>query len=68
MIGLPGKVSPSIKPKPKATKSPAPSAAQIKKAEDAFRKLVKSGKVKDIKAARDKIKQQYGVRPNGMTN
>lgn len=49
-------------------KTPAPTAAQIKKAEDAFKKLIQSGKVKNLASARAQIKQKYGVRPNGMTN
>lgn len=53
---------------PKPTASKSPSAAQIKKAEAAFKKMIQSGKVKNLASARAEIKKKYGVRPNGMTN
>jgi len=37
-----------------------------RKAEEAFRKRMESGKVKDINKLRQKIADQYGVWPDGM--
>ena len=59
------KVTAKATPKPtvKATVKP-----NIKAAEDAFKKMINSGKVKDLEKARAEIKKKFGVRPNGFTN
>ena len=61
MIGMPGKVQVT-------TRTPNTSDAKIKKAETEFRKMIDSGKVKDINKARETIRKKYGINPNGMTN
>lgn len=60
--------SPTPKATPKVKVSNPADAKTIAAAEKAFKKLLDSGKVKSITEARKKIRQQYGVNPNGMTN
>jgi len=57
------KVTPTAKATPKPTVKP-----NVKAAEDAFQKMINSGKVKNIEKARAEIYKKYGVRPNGKTN
>ncbi len=53
--------------KPKVTPKPTVKSKN-KEAEKEFKKMLDTGKVKDIEKARAKIYKKYGVRPNGMTN
>ena len=57
------KVTPTAKATPKPTVKP-----KVKAAEDAFQKMINSGKVKHIEKARAENYKKYGVRPNGKTN
>lgn len=53
----------------KESRSDGKKAKQLemaRKAEEAFRKRMESGKVKDINKLRQKIADRYGVWPNGM--
>jgi hypothetical protein len=55
----------------KESRSDAKKAKQLemaRKAEEAFRKRMESGNVKDINKLRQKIADQYGVWPDGMMN
>ena len=61
MIGMPGRFQVVAKAK-------GPSDSKVKKAENEFRKMIDSGKVKDLNAARNTIRKKYGINPNGMTN
>ena len=61
MIGMPGRFQ-------VVAKTQGPSDSKIKKAENEFRKMVDSGKVKDLNQARKVIRKKYGINPNGMTN
>lgn len=54
-------------PTPRVKVSNPADAKTIAAAEKAFKKMLDSGKVKSITEARKKIRQQYGVNPNGMT-
>lgn len=42
--------------------------SKITRAEEEFRKMLDSGKVKDLDKARNQILKKYGVWPNGMTD
>jgi hypothetical protein len=55
-------------PTPRVKISNPKDAKTIAAAEKAFKKMIDSGKVKSITEARKKIRQQFGVNPNGMTN
>lgn len=55
-------------PTPKVKVSNPADAKTIAAAEKAFKKMLDSGKVKSVVEARKKIRQQFGVNPNGMTN
>jgi hypothetical protein len=55
----------------KESRSSANRAKELEKArqaEEAFRKRMESGKVKDINKLRKKIADRYGYWPNGMTD
>lgn len=60
---------PKVTPTAKAKATPKPTVkSNVKAAEDAFQKMINSGKVKNLEKARAEIYKKYGVRPNGMTN
>jgi hypothetical protein len=59
---------PNPTPTPRVKVSNPADAKTIAAAEKAFKKMLDSGKVKSIVEARKKIRQQFGVNPNGMTN
>lgn len=44
------------------------SDKKIQRAEAAFEKMMQSGKVTDIRRAKEQIAKKYGVWPVGMTN
>jgi hypothetical protein len=56
-------------PARKATPKPSPStfAQRSKAAEAEFKKLMESGKIKDITKTRKMISKKYGVYPNGLS-
>jgi hypothetical protein len=64
----PRKPSPTPSSTPKVKVSNPADAKTIAAAEKAFKKMLDSGKVKSVVEARKKIRQQFGVNPNGMTN
>jgi hypothetical protein len=45
-----------------------PAKSKKQEAEKELKKMLDTGKVKDLEKARNKIYKKYGVRPNGMTN
>lgn len=59
--------SPKVKSTAKATPKPTVKP-NVKAAENAFQKMINSGKIKDLEKARKEIQKKYGVRPNGYTN
>lgn len=56
------KAAKNAKAEKRVVKSPATMA------EEELQRMLKSGKVKDITATKQKISKKYGVWPNGMTN
>jgi|688.fasta_scaffold1736937_2 hypothetical protein len=64
----PKKPSPTPKSTPKVKVSNPADAKTVAAAEQAFKKMLDSGKVKSITEARKQIAKKYGVSPNGYTN